>query len=238
MCLILVAFKVEPSFPLVVAANRDEYFERPSSKAHFWSDHCDVFAGRDLQDGGTWMGVSTAGRFAAVANRSFAKEQNSGYRSRGALVREFLLTDDNSIEFVRTIKPREYRGCNLIVYDGIDLLYWSNHGNLIVTLDPGCHVISNADFRSKSPRASFGLNEFEQLPTKSNVNALLGLLGPRDSPRDSDCFVVGDTYGTRASSVLLIGTSSIVASEQQYGPGGSRGTLSAQEFAVTARPFS
>lgn len=234
MCLILVAFKVEPNFPLVVAANRDEYFARPTSKAHFWPDHGHVFAGRDLQDGGTWMGVSTTGRFAAVANWSFSNEQFPSYRSRGALVREFLLADDTSAEFVRTIKSSQYRGCNFVAYDGIDLVHWSNHGNFVATLDSGCHVISNADFRNNSPRVCFGRNEFEQLPKKSDVNALLALLGPRESPRESDCYVVGDTYGTRASSALLIGTRTIVFSEQQYGPNGVKGTLTVQEIALTA----
>lgn len=235
MCLILVAYKVESKFPLVVAANRDEYFVRPTSRAHFWSDYPDIFGGRDLQDLGTWMGISTTGRFAAVANWSLANESGSNYRSRGDLVREFLLADDTSLAFVNTINSSEYRGCNLIVYDGTDLVYWSNHSISMKSLEPGCHVITNASFDRRSSRASLGLREFKQLDKKSDVRALLALLGPRDSPHDRGCFIVGDAYGTRASTTLLLGSDTVSFCEQQYGPKAEVGSLTSQEIEFISR---
>ena len=235
MCLILVAYRVDSRFPLTVAANRDEYFARPTRRAHFWSDYPDIYGGRDLQDGGTWMGVSRTGRFAAVANWSFSNEKDSDYRSRGDLVREFLRANDNSIEFVNTINPSEYRGCNLIVYDGNDLVYWSNHGTTTMSLDPGCHVITNASFNSRTTRASVALKKFELLDKKNDVKALLALLEPKKPPQDSGCFVFGDTYGTRASTTLLLGSSNVSFCEQQYGPNAALGSLASQEIELIPR---
>ena len=234
MCLILVAFKVEPQFRLVVAANRDEYFIRPTSKAHFWQDHPDIFAGRDLQEQGTWMGITRSGRFAAVTNRSFTRERASSNRSRGELVREFLLSDNKSSEFVREIEHNKFRGCNLIVYDGIDLVYWSNHGNVTAVLDPGCHAITNENLNSNSSRSSFGRNKLEQLESKHDASALLALLGPRDSPQSNECFIVRGNYGTRASTAVILGENKILVCEQQYGPLGRVGSLTHQEIVLDA----
>lgn len=156
VCLILIAFRVDQKYPLLVAANRDEYFARPTSAAHYWSDHPNIFGGRDLQELGTWMGVTTTGRFAAVANWSRNNERASDYRSRGELVRDFLLTEIMSLEYVRSIPFSEYRGCNLIVYDGVDLAFWSNHENFFTEFNSGYHVITNANLDNNSLRAKSG----------------------------------------------------------------------------------
>ena len=235
VCLILVAFKVGQEHPLVVAANRDEYFARPTSAAHYWQDHPNIFGGRDLQEHGTWMGVSTTGRFAAVANWSRTNEQGSDYRSRGDLVREFLLSDNKSLEFVRSIKYSDYRGCNLIVCDGVSLVYWSNHENFFRLCRPGYFAISNASLNNNSPRVKFGRSQFEQLATKQDTNSLLELLGPKEPPQDSDCFVFGETYGTRSSTTLLFSSTTILVNEQQYGPRAEVGTLITEEIALRAR---
>lgn len=230
MCLILLAFKVDQQYPLIVAANRDEYFARPTSAANYWSDHPKIFGGRDLQELGTWMGVTTTGRFAAVANWSRNNEQASDYRSRGDLVREFLLAENKSLEFVRSLKYSEYRGCNLIVYDGVNLAFWSNQENCFSQFDSGYHVITNANLNDNSPRADFGLSQFKQLVTKREGNSLLELLGPKEPSQDSDCFVLGDTYGTRSSTTLFLGPNTIVVNEQQYGPKAEVGTMIAEEI--------
>lgn len=230
MCLILLAYKVEPNFPLIVAANRDEYFARPTKKAHFWTDHPKIFGGRDLQEKGTWMGVTRTGRVAAVTNWSLTKERPSGYSSRGDLVREFLIADTPSLEFTRAIDPFAYRGCNLIVYDGLDLVHWNNHDHFVRTFDIGFHGITNASLTSNAPRASKGRRKFEQLSTKHDVETLFALLRSRDSKQNSDCFICGDEYGTRTSTILVLGTDSMLVCEQQYGPNAIVGSLTAQEI--------
>lgn len=232
MCLILLAFKIDQQYPLIVAANRDEYFDRPTRAVHYWSDHPKIFGGRDLQEQGTWMGVTTTGRFAAVANWSRNNERASGYRSRGDLVRDFLLTKSKSLEFVRSINNSEYRGCNLIVYDGVSLAYWSNHENFFTPLNPGYHVITNGCFNNSSLRAKSGLEQFAQLTIKPDTDELLELLAPKEPFHDSDCFVRGDTYGTRSSTTLFFSRTNIVVNEQQYGPRATVGTLIAEEIAL------
>lgn len=235
VCLILLAFKVDQKYPLIVAANRDEYFARPTNAAHYWMDHPNIFGGRDLEELGTWMGVTTTGRFAAVANWSRNEERASDYRSRGELVRDFLLTENKSLEYVRSIPYSEYRGCNLIVYDGVELAFWSNHENFFTEFNPGYHVLTNANLDNNSPRAKSGFSQFKQLATKHEANSLLELLGPKEPYQDGDAFVMGDTYGTRSSTTLFFSTTTIVVNEQQYGPRAKVGTLIAEEIALCTR---
>ena len=234
MCLILVAYKVEPHHPLIVAANRDEYFARPTRSAHYWPDHSQLFGGRDLREQGTWMGVSRTGRFAAVTNWSHSNNRSSGFHSRGFLVRDFLISDVASLDFVHAIERDNYRGCNLIVYDGADLVHWSNRSNSANAFGPGIHGFTNASLQCNSPRVSFGRSEFERLTVKQDVDALLALLGPRESPRTNDCFIDGDTYGTRASTAVVFGTNTIIVSEQQYGPRAVVGALTTQEISLVS----
>src|SRR6185295_12382326 len=118
MCLIVLAWRVHPDLPLLVAANRDEFHARPAERAGFWKDHPSILAGRDLEAGGTWMGVSRTGRFAAVTNYKGGRDPNAA-ESRGALVTDFLLGDLNSKAFVeKTEKTKtNYSGFNLLVAD-------------------------------------------------------------------------------------------------------------------------
>src|SRR5690242_12824845 len=93
MCLIALAWKAHPEHALVVAANRDEWRERPTQAADWWQDHPEILAGRDLRAGGTWMGVTKSGRFAAVTNFRDPSDRRTSALSRGALVADFLLDD-------------------------------------------------------------------------------------------------------------------------------------------------
>lgn len=230
MCLILLAYQVEPDFPLIVAANRDEHFVRPTRKAHFWTDHPEIFGGRDLQEKGTWMGVTRTGRMAAVTNWSLTREQSSSYRSRGDLVRKFLIAHSPSSDFVRAIDPSDYRGCNLVVYDGRDLVYWNNHDHSVEEIYPGFHGITNASLKGYAPRARNGIRELKRLTAKHDASALLALLGPRRSKHPNDCFIIGREYGTRASTALVIGIDSMSVCEQQYEPNGVVGSLTTQKI--------
>ena len=93
MCLILMAYRVHSDYELLVAANRDEFYDRPTAPLAFWDDHPALLAGRDLQEGGAWMGLSGAGRFAALTNYRDPSTQRSDARSRGLLVSGFLTSD-------------------------------------------------------------------------------------------------------------------------------------------------
>src|SRR5687767_10547471 len=117
MCLIVVAWRVHPDFPLIVAANRDEFHARPAAPAAFWDDHPQILAGRDLEARGTWMGVSRTGRFAAVTNYRGAREPRA-IESRGALVSRFLHSGTCPAEYVKELKGNLYSGFNLLAADG------------------------------------------------------------------------------------------------------------------------
>ena len=125
MCLILVAWQLHPEYPLVIAANRDEFFARPTAPAGFWMDAPQVLAGRDLDAGGTWMGVTRGGRFAALTNFRDPAQNRSGAPSRGKLVADFLTSDAPAQTYLADVAPHGNRcnGYNLLVGDGASL-WW------------------------------------------------------------------------------------------------------------------
>src|SRR5437773_10039042 len=125
MCLIVLAWRAHPRFPLIVAANRDEFHARPAAPAAHWSDNPAILAGRDLEARGTWMGVSRGGRFAAVTNYRGAREPSAA-ESRGALVARFLETAAAPAAYVRAIEANAYSGFNLLATDGWELRWMSN----------------------------------------------------------------------------------------------------------------
>lgn len=175
MCLILFSWCVDPcgvaaedpAFPeLVVAANRDEFHARPAAPAHFWSDRPRILAGRDLQAGGTWLGVSTDGRFAALTNwREPGAPAPSGARSRGELVADFLdHAEASAREFVDAVAERgdRYRGFTLLVADRDTLAVVSNRdGAPGRTLEPGYYGLSNASIDAPWPKNVRGKTAFE-----------------------------------------------------------------------------
>lgn len=130
MCLIVFAWQLVPSMPLVAAANRDEFYERPTQPAGWWQDHPGVYAGRDLRGGGTWMGVTRDGRFAAITNVRAPAEQRVDAPSRGMLVADYLTGNASAQEYLAGIEARAdaYNGFNLVLGDRQTLLWFSNRG--------------------------------------------------------------------------------------------------------------
>src|SRR5450432_3389459 len=145
MCLIVLAWRAAEAFPLVVAANRDEWRERPAEPARWWPDHPGLLAGRDLQAGGTWMGITRGGRFAAVTNFRDPSDKRSTARSRGGLVTEFLLGSDSPGRFLARLaeRAREYNGFNLILGDTTSLFYYGSREGEARAIEPGVHGLSN-----------------------------------------------------------------------------------------------
>ncbi len=145
MCLILFAYKIHTEYPLVLAANRDEFFDRPTDPAGFWADAPKIFAGRDLRGGGTWLGVTTAGRVAAVTNFRDRSEFGPAMRSRGLLTREFLSGSQPVESYLQVLagEGQRYRGFNLLVADQDGLGYFSNRQGQPRQLGPGLYGLSN-----------------------------------------------------------------------------------------------
>ena len=222
MCLILLAWQAHPDYPLVVAANRDEFFVRPSAPAAFWREAPQVLAGRDLEAGGTWLGVSREQRFAALTNYREGGKQSVGARSRGALVADFLIGKTSPVAYLTQVAATaaDYNGFNLFVADGADLGYYSNRGDGQVRwLQPGFYGLSNHLIDTPWPKLASAKAAFAKaLATLPAPAAFLELLADQEIVPDSHLpetgvpiewerilsaiFVRSEHYGTRASTLL------------------------------------
>ncbi|NKC00353.1 MAG: hypothetical protein GKR90_17955 [Pseudomonadales bacterium] len=235
MCLILFGYRIDPNRPLIVAANRDEFHGRAAKPANFWSEDKNVLAGRDEVAGGTWLGCTRSGRFAALTNFSHPDDPEAP-RSRGALVQDFLVGESEAEHYAHHLVGSEYAGFNLLLFDGTTLVCTSNRGTTEV-LSPGYYGLSNAELGAEWPKCVQGAQNLE-LWVKQGFehDNLVAMLRDQSIPADDQlphrgrpiemerrvapCFIIGDEYGTRASTVLEISTDTIHFSEQSYVAGG------------------
>jgi len=207
MCLIVLAWKARPGFPLVVAANRDEFHGRPASPAAFWADKPSILAGRDLEAKGTWMGVSRGGRFAAVTNYRGGTEPRAA-ESRGALVTKFLESNSPPGAYLNGIKADRYSGFNLLVCDGEALWSMSNRDGPPRELKPGVYGLGNTLL--DAPEVDEPKRRFEAIAAPA-VEPLFTML--------SASKIVNERYGTRCSTVLIRGKT-VRYAERSFSPGG------------------
>ena len=219
MCLIIVGWRVCPGYPLIVAANRDEFHARPTAAAARWVDAPYVVAGRDLEAGGTWLGVTDDGRFAAVTNvREPGKPP--GNLSRGCLTRDFLSGKAPPRTFTTDLPGEAYSGFNLLVADESSLWYRSNRDSDARELAPGIYGVSNHLLDTPWPKLTSAKRRFseaiERLPDES---ALFSLPADDEIVPDealpatgvslawerllSAVFVRSPDYGTQASTLVV-----------------------------------
>ena len=234
MCLIALAWKARADLPLVVAANRDEWRDRPAEPARWWADDPSIFAGRDLQAGGTWMGVTRAGRFAAVTNFRDPSDKRSTARSRGGLVTDFLRSSAAPREFLAALASHagEYNGFNLIVGDGDSLWYFGSREGEARPIAQGVHGLSNhlldepwpkvvrgrmameaalAD-ADPAPRLFAALSDGQGAPDEALPDTGVGMLWER---RLAAPLITGADYGTRCSTVLAMSAEGAIAFEER-----------------------
>src|SRR5262245_48376111 len=155
MCLIAVAWRTHRRYPLVVIANRDELHARPAAAAGFDPEAGDVYGGRDLSQGGSWLQVSTRGRLAAVTNVRAGIKPEARPRSRGWLVRDFVRGDQGAVDYGSSLErtAAEYGRYNLLLWDGSALAFASNHPNPTdAAVSPGLHAMSNGAFDAAWPK--------------------------------------------------------------------------------------
>lgn len=244
MCLIAVAWQSHPRFPLVIAANRDEFHARPTAPLHAWDRPAGITGGRDLQAGGTWLGVNTSGRIAAITNVRSTGGGPAQARSRGELPVAFLTSPQSAHAFAAALEPQaqRYRGFNLLLATGESLLLMSNHAPGVQSLRAGVHAISNAPPGVDWPktvlaRATLGAalarhDDIEHLYAAafalladSNTAAAdqlpnTGLPSPQEHAL-SAIFIAGPDYGTRCSSVLVLDTHGVLHwRERRFAPAG------------------
>lgn len=225
MCLLVLAYKVVPGCRLVVAANRDEFHERPTAPAAYWPEAPRVFAGRDLRAGGTWMGVTRTGRFAALTNYRDMSPKREGAPSRGTLVARFLTGVEPAEAFVTRLfaEGNEYDGFNLLAADRHGLYWVSNRGGEPRELEPGICGLSNHLLDTAWPKVTRTRAAFERLLADTRPprpEELLSLLADRRQAEDdllphtgldlnverllSAPFIVSPAYGTRTSTAFVL----------------------------------
>jgi uncharacterized protein with NRDE domain len=221
MCLIVFAWRPGHAVPLVVAANRDEFYARPAAALAEWPDAPGLIAGRDLQAGGTWLGIGPGGRFAALTNiRNPSAPQ--GTRSRGELAQRFLRSDLSPAHFLTTLHTERdaYGGFNLLVGDTQQLWHFNAHSGQAQALHAGIHGISNADLNTPWPKLQRAKAAFTQALNNGDEAELFALLDDATRPADEQLpntgvsleierllgsvFIASPTYGTRASTLLFV----------------------------------
>ena len=165
MCLILFAHQAHRRYPLILAANRDEAYARPAAPAAFWDDHPHIYGGRDLEKGGTWLGLTRCGRMAAVTNYRNRNAGRTAPLSRGALVSGFLTSDSDTETYLERVKAQggQYNGFILIAGD-LEALYWlSNRGPGVARIPPGVHGLSNHLLNTPWPKIKRSKQAMEAL---------------------------------------------------------------------------
>lgn len=244
MCLILFAWQARARYRLVLAANRDEFYARPAAPMDWWPERPTVLAGRDLEAGGTWFGVTRDGRFAAVTNHRDPHRNVDGRPSRGALVADYLGGDAAPGDYLAALARRgeDYNGFNLLVGDRETLWYYGNRDGAPRPLAPGVYGLSNALLDTPWPKVRHGKHALATALAQPEVapEALFTLLAERREAPDAELpatgvslewerrlsplFIASEHYGTRCSTVLLLGDDGCVqVHERDAGDGAERG---------------
>jgi uncharacterized protein with NRDE domain len=232
MCLAVIAWQSHPEYPLVIAANRDEFYARSTRAAAWWGQNVSLLAGRDEEAGGSWFGINRKGRFALLTNVRAPAERNPHAPSRGAVVLASLQSAEPIADWLRDLAPRAtvFNGFNLLVGDplatgtrqGAELHYYSNRRvNQSTALAPGLYGLSNGFLDSPWPKVTRSLTQFTcQIAQHVDIEALLALMADRTIARDrelpstgvpleweralSAVMIRANGYGTRSTTVLTV----------------------------------
>lgn len=245
MCLILLGVKTAPDVPFILAANRDEFYGRPTAPMDYWQDRTGILAGRDLTAGGTWLGIHPSGRFAALTNYRDPASLKPDAPSRGDIIPECLLFDGPVPDFLERLETRAqvYNGFNLLAGDltpppqGPSLYWFSNRSQGFSEVPPGVHGVSNHLMNTAWPKVSQGKAGLSRCMETGCVDdsALFALLGDtRTAPDDhlpdtgiglewerllSPLFIQSPTYGTRSSTIVRMNENgAVTVTERSYDP--------------------
>ncbi len=224
MCLILLAYQCHPQYPLILAANRDEFHSRPSQAAHWWPDQPQLLAGKDLQAGGTWLGITASGRIAAVTNLRESAKAAKALHSRGLLPLNYLCGASSPEQFISTLKQSiaGYQGYNLLFGSYDNLYYFSNRQESARRLNPGIHGLSNASLNTPWPKVKNGKQRLGRLirQPQPEMQQLLEILSSTELATDNELpatgvslewerqlsaiRITGAEYGTQVSTLIMI----------------------------------
>ncbi|MEH6551837.1 MAG: NRDE family protein [Pseudomonadales bacterium] len=243
MCLIVFAYKTHPDYPLVLLANRDEFYQRPTLASRFWPQQNAILAGRDEQAGGTWMGINRNQRFIALTNHRHPS-QGGDFKSRGHICRDFLSGEQDCHQFLQKMANESdlYAGYNLLLGDGEQMFYYGSRDKQIQQLEAGIYGLSNATLDSPWPKTDRAKDQLsQQLVENLNRESLLAVLQDPSLPPDthlpdtgigldlerilSPIFINSEGYGTRSSTLLLCRKDDADWTERSYN---SAGTVSGE----------
>jgi uncharacterized protein with NRDE domain len=257
MCLIFLSLKNHPTYQLIIAANRDEFYARKTAPAHFWNDHPNIVGGRDLEASGTWMAMSKAGKISLVTNYRDPANINSKAPSRGQLVADYLIANDPPENYLKHIATQasQYNGFNLLTGYPDELWYLSNYRQGIHKLEPGVYGLSNHLLDTPWPKVQRGKEKFGRAINNSIIeaNSLFDLLYDEQRAEDqvlpntgigldreralSSMFIKTDGYGTRCSTVVLVDNQNeVLFSERTYQTDTFSYTTHTARFKITKQP--
>lgn len=224
MCLILFSLNDHPTYKLVVAANRDEFYNRRTASAEFWEDHPGVLGGRDLEAGGTWMAMTTKGRISLITNYRDPMHIDPHAPSRGHLVSDYLIGTESPQGYLNNLSrgSKAYNGFNLIAGTPDELWYYSNYKKGVNKIASGLHGLSNHLMETPWPKVERGKYEMKELLRKPVIKPEMlfdilfdDVLAPDAQLPDtgigldrervlSSMFIKSSGYGTRCSTVVMI----------------------------------
>lgn len=220
MCLVVLAWRSHPRYRLIVAANRDEFFARPATAMQWWRDRPDILAGRDLQAGGTWLGVGRSGHFATLTNYREPQRPRYHKHSRGELVADYIDDSRRPLDYAGNLKGERYAGFSLLVADADSLVCVSNRDAPARALDAGVYGLSNAALDTPWPKLVRCRNGLHELLQRDAVNpaALMRMMADTTPAPVKDMdehlpfamaravsapFIRTPDYGTRCTTVVL-----------------------------------
>jgi len=224
MCLVVFAINVHKDYKFIFAANRDEFYNRPTEQADFWKEYPDLLAGKDLQAGGTWMGITNQGRLAAITNFRDLRNYKEDAPSRGKLTLDFLVNNINPEEYYKSIKSNlyTYNGFNLLIGSVNELFYFSNKTAGLQKLEPGIYGLSNALLNTPWPKVEKSKQYLKKITGQGEIHPweLLNILSDTITAKDdelpdtgvgielerllSPVFTNTKKYGTRCSTVVMV----------------------------------
>lgn len=237
MCLIFISFHYHPRYKLIVAGNRDEFYARKTAAANYWKDYPQILGGRDLEAGGTWLGMSTSGKISMLTNYRDPKNINPAAPSRGQLVSDYLKSPITAEAYMQLIERdgKKYNGFNLIVGSAEEMFYYSNYRDGITKFQPGFYGISNHLLDTPWPKVLLGKERIAPALNYNDVDPeqLFEILyddhvAPDDKLPDtglplereralSSMFIKTSNYGSRCSTVVLVDKSNeVLFSERVY----------------------
>ncbi len=237
MCIVVLAWQTVPNKPLILFGNRDEFYHRDAAQLAIWPQSS-IIAGRDLQSGGTWLGITASGRWAIITNYRRKENPPENAITRGALVADYLNGDSEPLAYLQSVNPEQYAGFNLIVGTLTGAAIMGNRGTPPQMLPAGIHTLSNALIDTEWPKTKRLAQGFHTMDLTANDDALVingfNLLNDEtkasigELPNTgigtemeevlSSIRIDSPIYGTRVSSVLVFGNEGYTFAEKTLRP--------------------